>query len=118
MIVIGQLRQRRFDPNARSGDHKGTAVSKPAGLQGCATSRSYFPPIHLLRGHQRTTLETRKERAALEPLRGISGDSPDRGGRERAWFIRAHPKSGQRWLDDLQAAGFAAHVPERDGRAQ
>ena len=33
---------------------------------------------------------------------------------QRAAFIRAHRRSVQRWLDDLQAAGIAAHEPERD----
>jgi hypothetical protein len=33
---------------------------------------------------------------------------------ERARFVRAHRKSVQRWLDDLQAAGVVAHEPERD----
>ena len=28
--------------------------------------------------------------------------------------MRAHRKSVQRWLDDLQAAGLVAHEPERD----
>jgi hypothetical protein len=37
-----------------------------------------------------------------------------RGGAERARFVRAHRKSVQRWLDDLQAAGVVAHEPERD----
>jgi hypothetical protein len=35
---------------------------------------------------------------------------------ERARFVRAHRKSVQRWLDDLQAAGVVAHEPERDAR--
>ena len=35
--------------------------------------------------------------------------------RERARFVRAHRRSVQRWLDDLQAAGLVAHEPERDG---
>jgi len=33
---------------------------------------------------------------------------------ERARFVRAHRKSVQRWIDDLQAAGVVAHEPERD----
>jgi hypothetical protein len=41
-----------------------------------------------------------------------------RGGSERARFVRAHRKSVQRWLDDLQATGIVAHVPERDMRGQ
>jgi hypothetical protein len=38
------------------------------------------------------------------------------GGSGRARFVRAHRKSVQRWLDDLQAAGLVAHEPERDTR--
>ena len=41
-----------------------------------------------------------------------------RGRGERARFVRAHRKSVQRWLDDLQAAGVVAHEPERDNRGQ
>ena len=37
-----------------------------------------------------------------------------RGGVERARFVRAHRRSVQRWLDDLEAAGVVAHEPERD----
>ncbi|RKQ92956.1 hypothetical protein C8N24_2813 [Solirubrobacter pauli] len=33
----------------------------------------------------------------------------------RAAFIRAHRRSVQRWLDDLESAGVVAHEPERDG---
>jgi len=33
---------------------------------------------------------------------------------QRAAFIRAHRRSVQRWLDDLESAGVAAHEPERD----
>ena len=40
------------------------------------------------------------------------------GAAERARFVRAHRKSVQRWLDDLQAAGVVAHEPERDTRGQ
>jgi hypothetical protein len=37
-----------------------------------------------------------------------------RGRAERARFVRAHRRSVQRWLDDLEAAGLVAHEPERD----
>jgi hypothetical protein len=37
-----------------------------------------------------------------------------RGKAERARFVRAHRRSVQRWLDDLQAAGVVAHEPEAD----
>jgi hypothetical protein len=50
----------------------------------------------------------------LAPVMGW-GPVP-RGRRERERFVRAHRKSVQRWLDDLQVAGVAAHVPERDAR--
>ena len=36
--------------------------------------------------------------------------------RERARFVRAHRRSVQRWLDDLEAAGLVVHEPERDAR--
>ena len=39
---------------------------------------------------------------------------PPRHAVERACFVRAHRKSVQRWLDDLQVAGVVAHEPERD----
>ena len=48
----------------------------------------------------------------LAPVMGW--DTPRRGGSERARFVRAHRKSVQRWLDDLQAAGLVDHEPERD----
>jgi hypothetical protein len=37
-----------------------------------------------------------------------------KGGAERARFVRAHRRSVQRWLDDLQMAGLVADEPERD----
>jgi len=43
---------------------------------------------------------------------------PARRGAERTRFVRAHRKSVQRWLDDLQAAGLVAHEPERDQAAR
>jgi hypothetical protein len=52
----------------------------------------------------------------LAPVMGWGRVPRDRS--ERARFVRAHRKSVQRWLDDLQAAGIVAHVPERDGRGQ
>jgi hypothetical protein len=50
----------------------------------------------------------------LAPVMGW-GPVP-RDGAERARFVRAHRRSVQRWLDDLAAAGLAAHEPERDAR--
>jgi hypothetical protein len=35
-------------------------------------------------------------------------------GADRTRFVRAHRKSVQRWLDDLEAARVVAHEPERD----
>src|SRR3954469_2701585 len=52
--------------------------------------------------------------AGLAPVMGW-GPVP-RDGAERARFVRAHRRSVQRWLDDLQAAGVVAHEPERDER--
>ena len=48
----------------------------------------------------------------LAPVMGW-GPVP-RGGPDRARFVRAHRRSVQRWLDDLQAAGLVVHEPERD----
>jgi hypothetical protein len=50
----------------------------------------------------------------LAPVMGWGAIPASRA--ERARFVRAHRKSVQRWLDDLQAAGVAAHEPERDAR--
>ena len=49
----------------------------------------------------------------LAPVMGWGPVPRDRAGRAR--FVRAHRRSVQRWLDDLQAAGLVAHEPERDG---
>jgi hypothetical protein len=50
--------------------------------------------------------------AGLAPVMGW-GELP-RAGAERTRFVRAHRKTVQRWLDDLEAAGVVAHEPERD----
>lgn len=50
----------------------------------------------------------------LAPVMGW-GPVP-RGGSERARFVRAHRRSVQRWLDDLQMAGLVVHEPECDAR--
>jgi hypothetical protein len=50
--------------------------------------------------------------AGLAPVMGW-GRIP-RGGADRVRFVRAHRRSVQRWLDDLEAAGLVAHQPERD----
>jgi hypothetical protein len=49
----------------------------------------------------------------LAPVMGW-GPVP-RGKAERARFVRAHRRSVQRWLDDLQEAGLVEHEPEKDG---
>jgi hypothetical protein len=51
--------------------------------------------------------------AALAPVIGWGPVPRDRA--ERARFVRAHRRSVQRWLDDLQTAGLVVHEPERDG---
>jgi hypothetical protein len=48
----------------------------------------------------------------LAPLMGWG--APPHPGSVRARFVRAHRKSVQRWLDDLEAAGLVAHEPEHD----
>ena len=50
--------------------------------------------------------------AGLAPVMGWGQVPRDRA--ERARFVRAHRRSVQRWLDDLQAAGLVAHEPEQD----
>ena len=50
--------------------------------------------------------------AGLAPVMGWGPVPRDRA--ERARFVRAHRRSVQRWLDDLQAAGLVVHEPERD----
>jgi hypothetical protein len=50
----------------------------------------------------------------VAPVMGWGGAPA--AGAERARFVRAHRKSVQRWLDDLEAAGIVAHEPERDDR--
>ena len=56
-------------------------------------------------------------RAARDRISADHGMGPVPSSRgERARFVRAHRKSVQRWLDDLQAAGVVAHEPERDQR--
>jgi hypothetical protein len=52
----------------------------------------------------------------LAPVMGW-GTVP-RGRVVRARFVRAHRRSVQRWLDDLQRAGVVAHERERDQRGQ
>jgi hypothetical protein len=51
--------------------------------------------------------------AGLAPVMGWGQVPRERAA--RAGFVRAHRRSVQRWLDDLQAAGLVAHEPEQDG---
>lgn len=48
----------------------------------------------------------------LAPMMGW-GDAPQMAA-ERARWVRAHRKSVQRWLDDLEVAAMVDHEPERD----
>jgi hypothetical protein len=50
--------------------------------------------------------------AGLAPVMGWGPIPRDAEGRAR--FVRAHRKSVQRWLDDLESAGVIGHEPERD----
>ena len=54
--------------------------------------------------------------AGLAPAMGWGNPPPTRAERER--WVRAHRKSVQRWLDELQAAGVIAYEGERDNRGQ
>ena len=55
------------------------------------------------------------DRAACRRVGAGDGLGHGPGERLRAGrFVRAHRKSVQRWLDDLQVAGLVAHEPERD----
>jgi hypothetical protein len=54
--------------------------------------------------------------AGLAPILGWGPPPTTRAGRER--WVRAHRKSVQRWLDDLQAAGLLSYEGERDNRGQ
>lgn len=92
--------------------------------RGCATAgddrletRAYALKRYLFRlGHAarsaRYATSIEQLVAGVAPVMGW-GTVPS-GRRERARFVRAHRKSVQRWLDDLEAAGVVAHEPERD----
>jgi hypothetical protein len=54
--------------------------------------------------------------AGLAPILGWG--PPPAGRVERERWVRAHRKSVQRWLDDLQAAGVLSYEGERDDRGQ
>ena len=52
----------------------------------------------------------------LAPIMGWG--SPPAGRAQRERWVRAHRKSVQRWLDDLQRAGLLVYDGERDNRGQ
>src|SRR3954469_1238265 len=93
--------------------------------RGCSTpgddrleTRAYAVKRYLFRlghaaGSARYATSIAQLVAGLAPVIGW-GPVP-RGAAERARFVRAHRRSVQRWLDDLQAAGLVVHEPERDG---
>src|SRR4051794_33199867 len=92
--------------------------------RGCATpgddrleTRAYAVKRYLFRlghaaGSARYATSIAQLVVGLAPVIGW-GPVP-RGGAARARFVRAHRRSVQRWLDDLQAAGLVVHEPERD----
>ena len=53
---------------------------------------------------------------ALAPIMGWGPAPAGRAARER--WVRAHRKSVERWLDDLQVAGLLSYEGERDNRGQ
>ena len=93
--------------------------------RGCSTpgddrleTRAYAVKRYLFRlGHaQRSARYATSVEQLVVGLAPVMGWGPvPRERAERARFVRAHRKSVQRWLDDLQAAGVVAHEPERDG---
>ena len=101
-------------------------LSRARRARGCSTpgddrleTRAYAVKRYLFRlGHAarsgRFACSIEQLVIGLAPVMGW-GTVPA-GGPERARFVRAHRKSVQRWLDDLQAAGVVAHEPERDQR--
>ena len=101
-------------------------LSRARRVRGCSTpgddrleTRVYAVKRYLFRlGHSarsgRFACSIEQLVIGLAPVMGW-GAVPT-GGSERARFVRAHRKSVQRWLDDLQAAGVVAHEPERDQR--
>src|SRR4051794_3831787 len=92
--------------------------------RGCATpgddrleTRAYAVKRYLFRlghaaGSARYATSIAQLVAGLAPVIGWGPVPRDAAGRAR--FVRAHRRSVQRWLDDLQAAGLVAHDPERD----
>ena len=101
-------------------------LSRARRARGCSTpgddrleTRAYAVKRYLFRlGHAarsgRFACSVEQLVVGLAPIMGW-GAVPTSGS-ERARFARAHRKSVQRWLDDLQGAGVVAHEPERDER--
>jgi hypothetical protein len=47
----------------------------------------------------------------------VAGLAPVMGWVQRARCVRAHRRSVQRWLDDLEVAGLVTHERDGDGRS-
>ena len=86
--------------------------SRPASTRSSATCSDSVTP----RGRGGSRRRSSSSWSGLAPVMGWGASHAIV--HERARFVRAHRKSVQRWLDDLQAAGMVAHEPERDGRGQ
>jgi hypothetical protein len=103
-------------------------LSRARAARGCSTpgddrleTRAYAVKRYLFRlGHAarsgRFACSVEQLVVGLAPVMGW-GAVPV-GEFERVRFVRAHRKSVQRWLDDLQVAGVVAHEPERDARGR
>jgi hypothetical protein len=101
-------------------------LSRARHARGCCTpgddrleTRAYAVKRYLFRlGHaQRSARFACSIEQLVIGLAPVMGWTTQPGSeRDRGRFVRAHRKSVQRWLDDLQAAGLVAHEPERDGR--
>ena len=103
-------------------------LSRARRARGCSTpgddrleTRAYAVKRYLFRlGHAarsgRFACSVEQLVVGLAPVMGWGAVPAGRA--ERARFVRAHRKSVQRWLDDLQASGLAAHEPERDARGR
>src|SRR5215207_7066351 len=109
----------------RRGPHRcAPCPSRARRARGCATpgddrleTRGYAVKRYLFRlGHaQRSARYATSMAQLVVGLAPVMGWGPmPKGGAERARFVRAHRRSVQRWLDDLQMAGLVAHEPERD----
>src|SRR4051794_24487494 len=100
-------------------------VARARRARGCAApgddrleTRAYAVKRYLFRlghaaGSARYATSIAQLVVGLAPVIGWGPVPRDAAGRAR--FVRAHRRSVQRWLDDLQAAGLVVHEPERDG---